>query len=81
MRPDDVLQLVRRRPFEPFRIHISDGTVYHIKGPEMAMVERSTVHVGVALPEQTDILVEVVVSLLHITRLEPMSAAGPASPG
>ena len=76
MRSDDVLRLVRRRPFEPFRIHLSDGTVYQIKGPEMAIVERSTVHVGVPLPGQTDTLIEVVVSLLHITRLEPTGIAG-----
>ena len=81
MRPDDILRMLRPRPFAPFRLHVSDGTTYEIIGPEMAFVHRSTVTVGVPIPGQPGVLVEVVVSLLHITRLEPIvrSATTPAS--
>jgi hypothetical protein len=81
MRPDDLLRMTRKRPFVPFRLHVSDGTAYEILSPEMAVVERSTVTVGVPTPGQTGVLLDVVVSLLHITRLEPIvrSATTPAS--
>jgi hypothetical protein len=72
VRPDDLLRFIRRRPFEPFRIHIADGTVYDIRGPEMAFVQRSTVDVAVPLANQSDALMEVTVALLHITRIEPI---------
>ena len=26
MRPEDILQLLRTRPYEPFRIYLSDGS-------------------------------------------------------
>ncbi len=41
MRPDDVLQMLRNRPFEPFRIHMSDGSEYVIRHPELSLVERT----------------------------------------
>ena len=63
---------MRRRPFEPFRIHLADGTVYDIKGPEMAIVQRSIVDVAVPLPDQGHGLIEITVALLHITRIEPI---------
>ena len=76
MRPDDLLRVLRRHPFVAFRLHVSDGTTYEIVGPEMAVVERSTVTVGVPVPGQADVLLHVVVSLLHITRLEPIVRGG-----
>jgi hypothetical protein len=76
MRPDDSFRKLRQRPLVPFRLHVSDGAVYEIVGPEMAMVERSTVTVGVPISGLPDILLEVMVSLLHITRLEPLVRSG-----
>jgi hypothetical protein len=76
MRPDDLLRALRERPFVPFRLHVSDGIAYEIIGPEMAFVERSTVTVGVPIPGQPDVMLNVVVSLLHITRLEPIVRGG-----
>ena len=74
MRPEDVLQLLRRRPFEPFRIHVSDGTKFEIRHPELAIVERSKVIIGVPGPEGLDGPVErsIFCALLHITQLEPL---------
>ena len=73
MRPEDILQLLRRRPFEPFRLHLSDGSSFEIGHPELAIVERSKVIVGVPGPEGPDGPVErtVFCALIHITRIEP----------
>ncbi len=72
MRPEDILRLLRAKPFEPFRISLSDGTEYEVRHPELAIVGRSTVVVGVPGPEGTAGPVERMVNcaLIHITRTE-----------
>jgi hypothetical protein len=80
MRPDDLLKKLRARPFAPFRLHVSDGTAFDIIGPEMALVERSTVTVAAPKPGETGVLMDVVVSLLHITRLEFLVRTGTMPP-
>jgi hypothetical protein len=77
MRPDDVLQLLRARPFQPFRISLSDGQQYEVRHPEIAIVSRWTVLVGIPGPRGPDGPVERVVtcSLMHITRMEALNGA------
>jgi len=74
MKPEDILGLLRARPFEPFRIHMSDGSAFVIRHPELAMVERSKVLVGVPGPKGPDSPVErtVFCALIHITRVEKL---------
>ena len=38
MPPWDVLQALRRRPFEPFRLVVSDGTSYTVNHPDLVAV-------------------------------------------
>ena len=54
MRPEDILELLRKHPFEPFRIHLSDGVAYDVRHPDMAIVQRSKVIVAVPGPEGPD---------------------------
>lgn len=72
MRPDDILDLLRARPFEPFRLYLSDGAVFEIRHPDMAIVQRSKVTVAVPGPKGPDGPAERTVNcaLLHITRTE-----------
>ncbi len=81
MRPDDVLQLLRARPFQPFRISLSDGQQYEVRHPEIAIVSRSTVVVGIPGPRGPDGPVERVVTcaLVHITRMEPLNGTSTAA--
>jgi hypothetical protein len=53
----DVLEMLNQRPFLPFRIHVSDGTVSEIRHPEMSLdaLDRDKA-----------------VALLHNIRLEPI---------
>ncbi len=74
MSQQDMLEMLKQRPFQPFRIHVSDGTVYEIRHPEMMVVGRTKALVlyppeGLALPA---IDRYEAVALLHITRLEPV---------
>jgi len=72
MRPEDILQLLRARPFQPFRISLSDGKEYEVRHPETAIVSRSTVVLGIPGAEGPDKPVERVIhcALLHITQTE-----------
>jgi hypothetical protein len=86
MPPQDLLQAVRRRPFVPFRLHVSDGTVYDVRHPELLMVAVASAVVGVpstGLPLPQVERYEVV-DLRHIVRLEPLeatAATGDGAPG
>jgi hypothetical protein len=81
MRPDDVLQLLRARPFQPFRISLSDGQQYEVCHPEIAVVSRTTVLVGIPGPRGPDGPVERVVTcaIIHITRMEALDGASASS--
>jgi hypothetical protein len=80
MRPDDILELLRVQPFQPFRLRLTDGMVYEIRHPEMIKVGRSKA--WVFFHESDDplrlLLRSEAISLLHITRLEPMDTPAKA---
>ena len=71
MSPNQVLAHLRREPFQPFRIYISDGASYEVRHPENALVTRTDVAIAVDgtpdLPERM-----VYCDPLHITRIEPL---------
>ena len=45
MRPEDLLEWVRAKPFRPFRIVLNSGRPYEIRHPEMLRVGRTSMHV------------------------------------
>ena len=73
MRPDDIRQLLQRQPFEAFRIFLVDGTTYDIRDPDLIVVGRSALEIGFPAARLSKPLLhrEVLVALLHVTRLEP----------
>jgi hypothetical protein len=81
MSSSDVLQALRRRPFEGFRIEISDGSAYEIRHPELVMVGLASLSIGMPPKGQDQPVYERVetVSLRHVVKLLPLpqsSAAG-----
>ena len=50
MSPQDIEEAVRRRPFAPFRITLTEGSTYDVRHPELCMVGRRAVVVGVLRP-------------------------------
>ncbi len=77
MRPEDILEILRATPFEPFRVYLTDGAVYEIRHPDMAIVQRSKVIVAVPGPAAPDGPAERTVNcaLIHITRTEVLNGA------
>jgi hypothetical protein len=71
MRPDDVRQWLQIRPFEPFRIHLTNGVTFDIRHPDQATVGPSAVTLAQpaseALTQRTW-----TIALLHITHIEPL---------
>jgi len=76
MPPQELLSYLQRRPFEPFRIRLTDGEGYDVRHPEMVLPALQTAEIGLphdpALPIAGRI---VTVSLAHIVRLEPLDVA------
>lgn len=77
---EDVWKLLRQRPFEPFRLFVSDGAVYEIWHPEIVAVERTTALIGTSAVGRKGILGRYdTVALLHITRFEPLPLPAPGN--
>lgn len=76
MRPDVLRAMIRRRPFEPIRVCLVDGSTYEIRHPDSIAIGHSTVTIAgtvAHLPKPVGDR-DVIVSLLHISRLEPLEA-------
>lgn len=72
VRPEDILEILRTQPFEPFRVYLTDGATYEIRHPDVAIVQRSKVTIAVPGPDGPDGPAERTVNceLIHITRTE-----------
>jgi hypothetical protein len=76
MRPDDLQRLLRTQPFRPFRMFVLEQKSYEVRHPEAALVGSSTVMLieKVIGSNQVDLIQEVIIALLHITRIERLDA-------
>ncbi len=73
MTPEKIQEHLRRQPFQPFRVFLSDGSKHDVRHPEMALLTRREIIIAVPqnaeqLPERT-----VICDLLHVTRIEPIN--------
>jgi hypothetical protein len=79
MRAEDLLELLRTRPFRPFRILATDGRAYKVRHPDRALALRSQIILPVPaearVPEGTERL-----ALEDVIGAEQTSE-GPASAG
>ncbi|MBN2578873.1 MAG: hypothetical protein JXB10_07775 [Pirellulales bacterium] len=73
MRSEDIREFLQHKPFQPFRITLTDGQTYEVRHPELAMVGRSTVAIGLPAPTEPNPVYDrlVTVSLLHVMQVEP----------
>jgi hypothetical protein len=74
MRPEAIVEMLREKQFRPFLIYLSDGTVYEIRHAELVLVGRSKAMIFFPIMDEPHAVFEryISVSLLHITRLEPV---------
>jgi hypothetical protein len=72
MRPAEVLKLLRRAPFEPFAIFLSDGSRYEVRHPDQVILTPRAIYVGIAGNGRSTVAQDVVIcDLVHVTRLVP----------
>jgi len=76
MSPEKLQQHLRRQPFQPFRVFLSDGSSHDVRHPEMALVGRR--EVVIAIPPTVGRLPDkfVYCDPLHGTRSEPIDGRG-----
>jgi hypothetical protein len=74
MAPEELLTALRQRPFQPFRISLTDGRSLDVRYPEMVLLGRRTAIVGLPAPGETEPIYDqrITVDLLHIVTLEPL---------
>jgi hypothetical protein len=77
MRYDDIRELLDERPFQPFRIFMSDGKTFDILHPEFAFLMKSRLLVGIpaetpeGVPDHAQHC-----ALLHIVRVQELRKNG-----
>ena len=68
-------EMLVRRPFQPVRITLSSGQSYDVRHPEMAMLTRTSLFVGTDLADDGVPAEFKILSLLHVTAIEPLMPA------
>lgn len=71
--------LLSQRPFRPFRLVMSSGQSYEVKHPEMALLTRTDLLVGVGETDEGVPSDFRICSLLHVATVEPLSATASGS--
>ncbi|CAA9415975.1 MAG: hypothetical protein AVDCRST_MAG64-2588 [uncultured Phycisphaerae bacterium] len=66
--------MLARRPFQPVRLTLSSGQSFEIRHPEVAMLTRTSILVGTDLAEDGVPAEFKIISLLHVTSIEPMTS-------
>lgn len=75
MTADELIELLEELPFQPIKLHLSDGRMREIRHPEMAIVSETLVAIGVPRDEDSRIATKITYcSLPHVVEAEPIPA-------
>jgi hypothetical protein len=69
-------ELHARRPFEPFRVHLINGRSYEVRDPDLLMVGRTSITIGLLDRERGDPIYDhlVTISLDNISELDMIAS-------
>ena len=73
MRPEELKEIIDRRPFQPIRLHMSNGETVDIAHPDAAVVARTLVVVGLGVNAKGIADRTTWFNLLHIVKLEQLN--------
>lgn len=65
--------MLKKQPFQPFRLVMSSGKAYEVRHPEMAFLSKTSLYVGVDVEDEIPADFRIC-SLLHVTTIEPVNA-------
>lgn len=63
------------KPFRPFKVHMSDGSVYDVPHHDAAFLTQSKIEIGLDLNKDGIARRSVHCSILHISQIEELQAA------
>jgi hypothetical protein len=69
---EKLVAAVKRRPFSPVRVHLSDGSHYDITHSDQLMVTKRWSYVGVGGNGESGFEDNAVLDNLHVTRIDPL---------
>lgn len=81
MQRETLREWLKRRPFQPFRVHVDDGRTYEVRYPRMNLLAQTFIKIGIPNPNKPSDLVcdhTEFVRLEQIMRLEPLSTGSSA---
>ena len=70
MRAEEILLHVKRQPFHPFRVFVSDGATYDVRHPEMIVVTQRTVVLAIQRGDERVPEEAAWCDPVHVTRIE-----------
>lgn len=78
MRAEELMSLIRSKPFTPLRLYMTDGRQYEVYHPDQILVLRQRVDIGVGADAKSGVADRVDhCSLLHIVRVEELAVPSP----
>lgn len=81
MRQDELRAAARMQPFEPFRLLLTTGATYDIRHPDLIMVGRRSIIVGIPSPEAPTVYDRTIkIDLLHVVGIEDLANSTPSPP-
>lgn len=70
MAPNDIRAKLDRQPFQPMRIHVSDGSAYEVHHSSHAWVTRVELIIGIDPDESGLVRRSIYVDPRHVSRIE-----------
>lgn len=82
MRAADIRARLRERPFTPFRVRLTNGTVHEVRHPDGALVTERNLLVGIQAPDDRprDYRDYALVTLLHVVQIDPVAGLPETAP-
>lgn len=72
MAPHEIREQIRRRPFQPFRVHLANGSSYEVYHPELILVTQTLVVIANATDEDEIPADKAFCDPYQITHIEPL---------
>jgi hypothetical protein len=75
MRPEELYDLLHKRPFVPFRVHLTDGRVFDVRYPRINIVGVAYIIIGIPIPNDPEPIADhsIKIPLSFIKGVEPLS--------
>ncbi len=75
VQPEELLQRLQQRPFDPFSVDLADGRAFEVRYPDMHIVGTTFLMLGIPEADQPDPFADrfEMIDLWQIRGIEPMA--------